>query len=180
MLLLLKFSWLLATDLTQQQLIRGGELKEFVLSLSFVCCTWWNVCNLLFKVSSSSSPKTTTIPHPGSVRPGPPPLRPPCLPKSATPSACTWTTSCVPTESGTTISWRTTTSRAAWPCATTGALSTYRRASIGPSSRPRLDRESWSRPSSCSPSLIRVTCGMSESHTYTHMQFEHAPIRMHA
>lgn len=99
--------------------------------------------------------------------PGRPPPHPPCLPKSATPSACTWTTSCELTESGTPISWRTHT---CWPgrrCVTTGALCTYKRTSIGQSSKPRLDRESQRQLSNCSPSPIPATFGMSEFAEYT-------------
>lgn len=135
----------------------------------------------VFKVSSSSFPKMRT--HPGSARPGlppPPPPHPPthpCLPKSATLSACIWTMSCVLTESGTPILWRTRTS---WPgrqCATTGALSTSRKTLIGLSLRPRLGRESQSQPSSCSPSPTHAITVMSESpkymdahwHTHTYM-----------
>lgn len=154
----------------------GEELKSWSslwsLSWSIKLCS--EMVQSVFKVSSSTSAKTKT--HPGL-----PPPHPPCLPKSATPSACTWTTSCVPTESGTPILWRTRTSRPGRRYATTGGLSICRRTSIGLSLRPRLGRESQSQPSSCSPSLIPATSGMSESPeymdcTYKHIQYEHAPV----
>lgn len=118
----------------------------------------------VFKVSSSNLTETRAPPR--AVGPGLPPPHPPCLPKSATPSACTWTTWCELTESGTPILWRTRTSRPGRHCATTGVSSTCRRTLTEPSLRPRLGRESQSQPSSCSPSPIPVTSGMSESTDY--------------
>lgn len=114
----------------------------------------------VFKVSYSSFQKTVT--HQGKVSPPLPPPHPPCPPKSATPSACTWTTSCVLTESGTPFSSRTRTSQPGRRCATTAVSSTYRRILNGQSLRPMLGIQWQSLLFSCSPSPIPATFGMSK------------------
>lgn len=126
----------------------------------------------VLKVSFSSFLKI----HQGSARPGP--LHPPqhllCLPKSATPSACTWTTSCEQTECEPPTSWRTRTSRPVRRCATTGDSYTCRRTSIGRSLRPRSGRKSQTWLCRCSPFLIRAFCETSEflkfKDAHTHSQ----------
>lgn len=112
----------------------------------------------VLKVSSS----TFLMSHPGSVRPIPPPLHLSLL-KSATPSACIWTTSCVLTECETPTLWRTHTS---WvrQCATTEDSSTCRKTLIELSLKHRQGRKSQTWLSSCSPSPTRASSEMSEYH----------------
>lgn len=127
---------------------------------NFESSSWRSSVQTVFKVSYSSFRKTAA--HPGDVGLALPPLHPPCPPKSATPSACTWTTSCVLTESGTPFSSRTRTSQPGRRCATTGDLSTYRRILNGQSLRLMLGIQWRSLLFSCSPSPTPATFGMSK------------------
>lgn len=135
----------------------------------------------VFKVSYSSFQKTVT--HQGKVRPTLPPPHPPCPPKSATPSACTWTTSCVLTESGTPFSSRMRTSQLGRRCATTGVLSTFRRILNVQSLRLMLGIQWQSLLFSCRPFPIPATFGMSKFQEnrfmFKHIEYKHALVCIH-